>query len=361
MNRKLSFIFLTFCLFAPKLWAQHPADCDLVFDKLVHDFGDILLSDGKKSCTFSYTNKGSQPIVIQEVISSCGCTAPQWSRAPILPGKGGQITVTFLNDQGPYPFEKTLTVYSTASELLPTILKIRGVVHEKKKSLSELFPVAFGPFRLRSLQYHLGQIEQGASKTDSVQVVNTGKNPVKIGFSKVSKGLIISVFPATLKSGEKGYLRYKVDTRLHTDWGPVTYTAQPLIDGKPEGSSLIEVTSDILDNFKNYTKEQLADAPVLLAQQTWLTFDKVSKGSMVEKSFTISNRGRTPLVLHKVVSPEGVTVTAPTTVAPGKSETILMTIDTSNMRGEVVAAVRIITNVPSRAILNLTVTGTVVP
>ena len=360
MNRKISHILLVLCLFIPKLWAQNPPESDLVFNKLIHDFGDILLSDGKKSCSFSYTNKGSKPIVIQQVITFCGCTDSKWDKTPIMPGKSGQISVTFSNDQGPYPFEKVLTVYSTASDT-PVILRIRGIVHEKKKSLSELFPVAYGPFCLRTPQYHLGQIAQGERKTDSAQVVNNGKSTIEVGFAKVSRGLTVSVSPKKLKPGEFGYISYTVDTRAYTDWGTVTYSAQPLINGKPEGSALIEVTADIRDNFKNLSKEELANAPILLAEQTLLSFDQAKKGSKIEKSFTISNKGRSPLVIHKTVPQAGVTAKAPASIAPGKSENILMSIDTSNMMGEIVAVVTLITNVPSRPIINLSITGTVTP
>jgi len=277
-----------------------------------------------------------------------------------MPGQSGQISVTFLNDQGPYPFEKTLSVYSTASDM-PIVLRIRGIAHEKQKSLSELFPTAYGSFRLRTSQYHLGQIAQGETKTDSAQVVNSGRTPVEISFNQISRGLIISVFPKRLNPGEKGYIRYAVDTRVHTDWGQVNYTAQPLINGRPEGTAPIEVTADIRHNFRNYTREQLAEAPILLAEQTWVSFDNVKKGSKVEKSFTISNRGRSPLIIHKAVPQTGVTAKAPASIAPGKSETILLSVDTSGMQGEVVKGITLITNVPSRPVLTLSVTGTVVP
>jgi len=234
-------------------------------------------------------------------------------------------------------------------------------VHEKKKSLSELFPEAFGPFRLRSTQYHLSQIAQGEAKTDSVQVVNTGKSPIEISFTHVSKGLIISVFPKKLQVGEKGYLRYTVDTRQFTDWGTVTYSAQPLINGKAEGNARLEITAEIRDNFKNYSREQLAEAPILLAEQSWLSFDQAKKGSKIEKSFSITNRGRSPLIIHKVIPQEGVTAKAPASIAPGKTETVWVQVDTSAMLGEIVAVVTLITNVPSRPLLSLSVTGRVIP
>ena len=361
MIKKILSISLFFCAITLKLLAQEPPVSDLVFDKLVHDFGDIFISEGAQSCTFTYTNKGSKSIVIQTVIASCGCTDPQWDKAPIMPGKSGTIKVTFLNNQGPYPFDKTMAVYSTASDY-PVTLRIRGVAHEKKKPISELYPIAYGNFRLQRSTYHLGQIAQGEVKSDSVQIVNSGKSTLEITFKNISKGLIISVYPKKLKPGEKGYLHYTVDTRTHTDWGRVTYTAMPLVLGGMSEPDPIEITADILDNFSHYTKEQMANAPILLAENTYVSFGEVKQGTKIVKTFTITNKGKSPLVLHKATPANDYTkVDLPKEIAPEKSGTVTVTVDSAKLHGEIATGITIITNVPSRPMLSLMVSGMVVP
>ena len=358
--KKMVFFF-ALCICTAKMSAQEQPVSDLVFDKLVHDFGDILLSDGKKSCTFTYTNKGTKPIVIQTVIASCGCTEPKWDKAPIMPGKSGTISVTYLNDQGPYPFDKTMAVYSTATDR-PITLRIRGVVHEKAKSTSELFPIAFGSFRLKNKQFQLGQMAQGEAKTDSVQIINGGKSTIEVGFKEVSKGLIVRVHPQKLRPGERGFLSYTVDTRLHSDWGTVKYSALPLVNGKDEESTPLEFIVDIRDNFKHYSREQLADAPILLAEQTSSRAENVKRGSKIEKSFSISNKGKSPMILHKATPSNDYTlVTIPKEIAPGKSATITITVDTQKLNGDFVTGATIITNVPSRPIFALMISGTIIP
>ena len=361
MSKKIVFILLSFCFFFIKLTAQEHPQTDLVFDKLVHDFGDILLSDGKKSCTFTYTNKGKQPIVIQIVIASCGCTVPVWDKAPIMPGKSGIISVTYQNDLGPYPFDKTISVYSTASDF-PIVLRIRGVVHEKAKSISQLFPIAHGPFLLRKSQFQLGQIAQGEVKTDSVQIINAGKSAIEVGFKDVSKGLIISINPKKLKSGEKGFMRYSVDTRVQPDWGTITYSAQPLVNGKVENPIPIVITVDIRDNFINYSKEQLQNAPILLAEHTSYRTENIKQGSIIEKQFVITNKGKSPLVFHKATPSHDYTiVNLPSSIAPEKNGTITLLVNSDKLIGEFVTGATIITNVPSRPIFSLMITGTVAP
>lgn len=102
------------------------------FDKTVHDFGEISVKDGPVSCEFTVTNTSDKPSTIFAVVSSCGCTEVEWTRTTIEPGGKGSIKATFANEDGPYPFDKTLTVYTSDSKR-PVILHLRGVVTNKKK------------------------------------------------------------------------------------------------------------------------------------------------------------------------------------------------------------------------------------
>ena len=68
-------------------------------DKTVHDFGDILVSDGPVTATFTVKNVGEKALLIYNVVSSCGCTNVEWTRKPIASGETGTIKATFKNDE----------------------------------------------------------------------------------------------------------------------------------------------------------------------------------------------------------------------------------------------------------------------
>lgn len=59
-----------------------------------HDFGTITEGD-KVRHTWTVKNTGQQPLFISNVQTSCGCTAPSFSKEPILPGTEGVITLEF--------------------------------------------------------------------------------------------------------------------------------------------------------------------------------------------------------------------------------------------------------------------------
>ena len=50
----------------------------LEVDRMVHNFGNILLGSGPVSCTFTVRNISDKPLVIYNVASTCGCTDVQW-------------------------------------------------------------------------------------------------------------------------------------------------------------------------------------------------------------------------------------------------------------------------------------------
>ena len=49
----------------------------IVFDKQRHDFGTIEEANGKVTYDFVFVNTGNEPLVISNVCTSCGCTAPE--------------------------------------------------------------------------------------------------------------------------------------------------------------------------------------------------------------------------------------------------------------------------------------------
>ncbi len=64
------------------------------FVEETHDFGTI--KEGPQAVyEFVFTNTGREPLIIQSCSASCGCTTPDWSKDPILPGQKGKITVFY--------------------------------------------------------------------------------------------------------------------------------------------------------------------------------------------------------------------------------------------------------------------------
>ncbi|MET3880087.1 MULTISPECIES: DUF1573 domain-containing protein [Chitinophaga] len=66
----------------------------LTFEEKVHNFGEITAGE-KVEYSFKFTNTGTSPLLIEDAISSCGCTVPEWPKEPIKPGQSGYMKVVF--------------------------------------------------------------------------------------------------------------------------------------------------------------------------------------------------------------------------------------------------------------------------
>lgn len=126
-------ILLSLAILAGLLTAQQPV---LTFDKTTHDFGKIKEENGLATVTFSFTNKGDAPLVINRVQAACGCTTPTWTKEPILPGKKGTVTAAYNPQNRPGSFIKTITVFSNAGSNA-TVLTIKGDVTPKPAVMNQ--------------------------------------------------------------------------------------------------------------------------------------------------------------------------------------------------------------------------------
>lgn len=100
------------------------------FDKTTFDYGVIKPgSDGHRF--FNVKNTGDKPLILNEVKASCGCTTPEFSTDPILPGKTAQIKVGY-NTSIKGSFNKVIEVFSNDPQNSRSVLYIKGNVEDLK-------------------------------------------------------------------------------------------------------------------------------------------------------------------------------------------------------------------------------------
>ena len=342
----------------PAAQPQGSRDGGVVFDKMVHDFGDVSVADGPLSCRFTLQNKGSEDVVIFEVASSCGCTDVHWTRKPIPPGGSGIIEATYKNEDGDMPFDKTLSVYVTGAAR-PVILHLRGIVHAKKKSLAELYGASrLGDLGLKTLTPRSISVKQGLSATESIQVANLGSRPLSISFAGVSPGLSLAVEPNPIPAGSTATLSYSVSAQSGV-YGRQEYQATPVVNGKSAGKSL-RIRAVTEENFSSYTEKQRADAPLPVFRSSTVEMGKTGTSGKREVRFSCTNRGKSAFrVLGFYADSPAVTESAPFAEIPaGGTSELVFTVDCAQLpEGEFTLMLSLVTNAPLRPVVNLFVTG----
>ena len=100
------------------------------FEKTAHDYGQIVLGDNGES-EFTFKNLGSEPLVLLNVQTSCGCAAPSWPREPVMPGQEAMIKVQY-NTHTPGNIGRTVTVFSNSlGGRERIVLRLTGHVHPR--------------------------------------------------------------------------------------------------------------------------------------------------------------------------------------------------------------------------------------
>lgn len=95
-------------LFVAAANAQTATAETLELKELEYNFGSI--PQGKPVFhTFQIINKGTSPLKLDNVQTSCGCTTPEWSKEPIAPGATSQVKVGY-NAAAEGHFEKSITL-----------------------------------------------------------------------------------------------------------------------------------------------------------------------------------------------------------------------------------------------------------
>ncbi|MCB0553375.1 MAG: DUF1573 domain-containing protein [Phaeodactylibacter sp.] len=111
--------------------ADEPIDtvnvAKIEFEETSFDFGEVK-EGAIVEHSFSFTNTGKAPLLINNARSTCGCTIPDWPKEPIPPGEKGEISVRFdthnKHNQQSKPITVTANTYPATSRVF-----LSGFVH----------------------------------------------------------------------------------------------------------------------------------------------------------------------------------------------------------------------------------------
>jgi len=98
----------------------------ITFKKFEHDFGTIK-QDSENKHVFTFTNTGTEPLIIESATGSCGCTVPNYPKHPIPPGGTGDIEVEYKPGKQENAQTKTVTLVAN-TEPKQTELRIKAFV-----------------------------------------------------------------------------------------------------------------------------------------------------------------------------------------------------------------------------------------
>ena len=337
------------------------AQQSLVFTSAEWDFGTIRETDGPVSHTFTGENRGDKPLVILDVVTTCGCTVPDFSRQPVTPKGKTQITVTYDPANRPGAFTKTLGVYSTDRRKIAT-LTVRGSVTPRTKSIEERYPIdAGGGLRLTSTLCTFSYIYPGQRMQSSVGFANASPRPIRLSLlPQTASGLLDIEYPQLIAAGEQGEINFSYLVPADNPrYGTVRDALEVRTDDRTNGTLL--VTHAI--GADNPSEVPNGKTPKAGIDEIILKFGPVKHNAPVQTlPFTLSNTGKGELIVRAVESEGRITASlAPgQRIAAGGKRTFEVALDPAVQEyGILTDHLILITNDPARPMRRLRVTAVI--
>ena len=317
-----------------------------------HDFGTFKEEAGRQTFDFLVTNTGTDPLVIQNVVASCGCTTPEWTKQPIPAGGKGKVTAIYDPKDRPGVFNKTLSVYTnTKPEIV--ILVIKGEVTAREKTVEELFTFLVGAVRFESQNLAFTNVKKTEKKIRVMQLVNTSTAPVKVEFDGLPAHLAIKANPETLKPGQKGLVEGTYDATKNPGWGNVNDMVKVKLNGVAQENMYYYVSANLVEDFSSLSKEDLTNAPVFKVASTTVDLGIIKGSTQNDIEFKFTNEGKNDLIIRNIRATCGCTAVQQGNqgigIKPGESSSIKAVYNSGNDKGKVTKAIYVYTNDPKNS------------
>lgn len=198
---------------------------------------------------FVVSNEGDSPLVLTEVLASCGCSVPNWSSEPIPPKGKSTISVDF-DAKSLGKFHRDITIYSNSSPNL-TYLYFTGTVVSQITDFKNSHPIKVGNIRIDRDTLNFGTIMEGDKKDLTINFVNEGSSAYRPILMHTPSFIKVKPSEDFVQKGEGGQFNVEIDTELYKTYGLVNtevYLSR-FVGDKVSQENRIPVSFVIIPNF----------------------------------------------------------------------------------------------------------------
>ncbi len=354
--------FLIFILFNSVL-SFGQIDSKLIeFDHTTWDFGEVDEAKGSLEHLFTFTNKSDQDFIIRDVQASCGCTTPEWSNKPIKPGGKGYVKAIFNPTGMRGEAFKSVMVYGNFKDDVARILEIKGKIFSYRFGEQMYIAGQKGYLRMLNDKLDFGNVLKGSTYSKSLFMVNDGADSFHLtGYKDASPWLKLWPESGVIAPGDTLVIHAELDASKINDWGDVSSSLYIKTDDKFYFYKEIFVIVNAMDDFSKLSKSQKKKAAVIHFDKTSVDFGNIKSGAKKTGSFTLTNKGKTTLVIHKTYAVCSCTVLGnlKKELAPGESIEVQVEFDSVFKSGKQTKAITFYTNDPVNPVTQIVVTAVV--
>ncbi len=345
-------------------WAQG----EISFTLVDFNFGTIYEEDGPVKHAFEFVNTGTEPVILESVGTSCGCTVPHWSNRPVQPGARDTVVAQFNPAGRAGQFYKVITV--RANTVPATYrLTIQGEIKNYPSDLHELYKPLVGPVGFRAEgRLPIAVVPSNGTMCGIMRGYNFGSDTLALEFTSVPDYAQVKLHKeGDISTGRHRAMRLLpgkhfafevcVDGAQVDSWQEVKdqleYTLSTLHQGKKDKVSTgqLDLLFTKVEDFADCSAEWRSHPPLLAGIPSIVQLPAVKAGRRATAKLELLNQGGADLIVRSawVASPDIELSWPKRAIAPGKTATLKVTAYTKHMpMGKQTVACKLITNSPTQ-------------
>jgi len=329
--------------------AQDELNSAMVFETYEWDFGQINEADGVVQHTFRFVNISNNPIQIDNIATSCGCTTAQYSSQPIAGGDYGEITVSFDPSRTEGKVLREVEIFTKDRRNYASLV-ITADVNPIPMGLEQLYPhLLAGTVKTNAKRCNFGYVTQGESVTRVVRIANVGNKTSKLSVETTGNRYGMSVdCPQSIGPQETVSIHITYDIPKGKKYfGMARDKIWLVVDGE-KSQEPIEVNAIRVEEF---SQRENKPKPVLRVEPAYVDFGEKTSGKIFKKTIIIGNTGNADLIFRDVEPMEGtaISIESGQVIKPGKELKVTVAITNSKApHTSTLGSINLTTNDPTR-------------
>ncbi|MGB0851268.1 MAG: DUF1573 domain-containing protein, partial [Bacteroidia bacterium] len=329
---------------------------DIVFDKTFHNFGTIFMENGVVTANYNFTNKGLENFIVSSVEAACGCTNPRSSKDTIGPGESGVISVEFDPKGMVGTAKKWVYVHSKFVDGFQIELNFEATIKStNNRNAGEYYRGEYGYLLVDRTDLLWGDKFQNDVFQDSLVLTNDGYDDIVIKKLRDNPVFIASPnLPLTIKAGESKPMYLDIDLRKIDTVGQYYENLKLITTDRFFKIKSINYGINFKDDFSTWKRRDLKNAAHISLSNEVLDFGQMASGGIKQKPVTISNTGKSTLIIKRIESDCSCALLRLNNkrIEPGKSITVQVKFDALFKEGAQTKIITLYTNDPNRPIQN---------
>lgn len=265
----------------------------------VVDCGQVVFSK-PVTAEFVLKNDGRKPLVINNVLKSCGCTEVDYPKTSIAAGESFVIKAVYDAKQMG-TFTKQVCLYTNADEE-PFILSMRGKVVGSVVDFAGSYDEMLGAIKSDAQEVEFDDVNRGDRPVQRIHIFNPTDEVLEPVVMHLPDYLHAFVSPSKVAPRHSAEISFVLDSKKLRDLGlnqtSIYLGERPGDKVAPEKE--IVVSAVLLPGFENMTPAKKALAPKIEMSATDLNLGRFNGKKKLKGEILITNKGKSELDIRSM-------------------------------------------------------------